>query len=272
MPNTFRIAVVCDAFERVAPLTGRYEGVLVLIWRELIRAIFLDYTNDLPGSGAKAYAERMPFFLEARRLRELAEEQAKKIGRMNAQRERELEALKGRNEMITKTLTAWNRALGHSAGSSESEQLKTRIDSLEELLKEANSEAARLREEAYKDPVEKCIEIYQTCELEQREQVLMSHILHSEAMSTSMIGQSTVDICDIISHMLSRLPPDEFAKEHQATSGKVIQQLLSSLSLSPDDKAEVAKKMMKECTSAEKVRSAVASESRSAVASESRCL
>ena len=58
VPNTFRIAVVCDAFERVAPLTGRYEGVLVLIWKELIRSIFADFTNDLPGQGAKAYAER----------------------------------------------------------------------------------------------------------------------------------------------------------------------------------------------------------------------
>ena len=51
---------MCDAFERVAPLTGRYEGVLVLIWKELIRSIFSDFTNDLPGQGAKAYAERHP--------------------------------------------------------------------------------------------------------------------------------------------------------------------------------------------------------------------
>lgn len=56
VPNTFRTAVVCDAFERVAPMTGRYEGVLVLIWKELVRAIFMDYSHDLPGSGAKAYA------------------------------------------------------------------------------------------------------------------------------------------------------------------------------------------------------------------------
>ena len=39
VPNTFRCAVVCDAFERVAPMTGRYEGVLGLIWKELVRAI-----------------------------------------------------------------------------------------------------------------------------------------------------------------------------------------------------------------------------------------
>ena len=73
VPNTFRCAVVCDAFERVAPMTGRYEGVLVIIWKELVKAIFMDYTPDLPGSGAKAYAERTPYFLEVKRLRELYE-------------------------------------------------------------------------------------------------------------------------------------------------------------------------------------------------------
>ena len=49
----------------------------MLIWRELIRAIFFDYTSELPGSGAKAYAERMPYFLEAKRLRELNEQQVR---------------------------------------------------------------------------------------------------------------------------------------------------------------------------------------------------
>jgi hypothetical protein len=29
VPNAFRCAVACDAFERVAPLTGRFEGTLI---------------------------------------------------------------------------------------------------------------------------------------------------------------------------------------------------------------------------------------------------
>ena len=99
VPNTFRIAVVCDAFERVAPLTGRYEGVLVLIWKELIRSLFSDYTPDLPGAGAKIYAERTPFFLEAKRLRELCEAHERTMRRMKAQRNAELEAMKARNEV-----------------------------------------------------------------------------------------------------------------------------------------------------------------------------
>ena len=57
-PNAFRAAVVCDAFERVAPLTGRYETVLTLIWRELVRLIYADYSDDLPGSGTRRHFTR----------------------------------------------------------------------------------------------------------------------------------------------------------------------------------------------------------------------
>ena len=81
-PNAFRTAIVCDAFERVAPMTGRYQGVLELCWKELMQSIFLDYSPDLPGTGAKVYAERTPYFLEVKRLRDLTEEQNKTMKRM----------------------------------------------------------------------------------------------------------------------------------------------------------------------------------------------
>ena len=110
VPNTFRTAVVCDAFERVAPMTGRYEGVLVLIWRELIRSLFMDFTPELPGSGAKVY-ERTPYYLEAKRLREQVAACERKLKRMMAQRQEELDALQGRNDLIARTLASWNRAL-----------------------------------------------------------------------------------------------------------------------------------------------------------------
>ena len=99
VPNTFRCAIVCDAFERVAPLTGRFESVLGLIWRELIRTIFSDYTHELPGSGARVYAERVPYFLEAKRMREHLEKQERMMQRMRTQQEEEIESTKGRNEV-----------------------------------------------------------------------------------------------------------------------------------------------------------------------------
>ena len=33
-----------------------------------VRALFADFTSELPGSGAKVYAQRNPYFLEVRQL------------------------------------------------------------------------------------------------------------------------------------------------------------------------------------------------------------
>ena len=109
----------------------------MLCWKELIQSLYYDASPDLPGSGAKVYAERTPFFLEVKRLRDLNEEQAKAMRRMKKQRDEELKALKGRNEMINKTLGAWNRALGQASANSEAEALRQRMESLEKLLADA---------------------------------------------------------------------------------------------------------------------------------------
>ena len=61
------------------------------------------------------YAERTPYFLEAKRLRALVEDHERTMRRMRAQREAELEAINGRNALINKTLGAWNRALGNAS-------------------------------------------------------------------------------------------------------------------------------------------------------------
>lgn len=66
---------VCDAFERVLPMTGRFEGVLLLVWREILRAIYMDAEGgDTKGAdgeqrGAKLYVSKVPYFQEARRLK-----------------------------------------------------------------------------------------------------------------------------------------------------------------------------------------------------------
>ena len=48
-----------------------------------------------------------------------------------------LEALKGRNELINKTLGAWNRALGHAGAANDKDELQKKIAALEKLLAEA---------------------------------------------------------------------------------------------------------------------------------------
>ena len=143
-------------------MTGRYEGVLVLIWRELIRSLFMDFTPELPGSGAKVYAERTPYYLEAKRLREQVAACERKLKRMMAQRQEELDALQGRNDLIARTLASWNRALGAAGKEGEIDDLREQLEILAGQLKEANAIVQALSEEAYKDPLMKILEAFET--------------------------------------------------------------------------------------------------------------
>eukprot|EP00900_Chrysochromulina_parva_P009565 jgi/Chrpa1/1860/Chrysochromulina_OHIO_Genome00011282-RA len=119
VPNQFRCAIVCDAWERVVPFTGRLESMLKLLWSELLRCLFVDYAPNMVGAGAKAYAARTPFFVEAQRLRRVQEAAAVKMRAWEIQREQELMVVAERNKAINHTLGAWNRALGFSAGTKQ---------------------------------------------------------------------------------------------------------------------------------------------------------
>ena len=241
MPNAFHVAIVCDAFERVAPLTGRLEGVLVLIWRELVRAIFSDYTHELPGSGARAYAERVPYFLEAKRLRETMENQEKTMKRMRAQREAEIKATEGQNSLLNKTLGAWNRAMGSASGGAEAETLKQRVEALEKLLADALADIQKLQSE--QDPAARCINAYDACQPEEQEQVCQ-YVLKSEAAAKTMVGNSAAEVAEYISHLLSKLPEDMAADPAEATRSRVMSHLSSSLRMSDDDKLSVAHRIL----------------------------
>ena len=98
------------------PFTGRLESLLTLLWGELLRCLFADYSGNMVGKGAKAYSERTPYFVEVQRLRRVGEAAAEKLRAWERQREFELAAAAERNKAINHTLGAWNRALGFSTG------------------------------------------------------------------------------------------------------------------------------------------------------------
>ena len=144
VPNQFRCAIVCDAWERVVPFTGRLESMLKLLWSELLRCLFVDYAPNMVGAGAKAYAARTPFFVEAQRLRRVQEAAAVKTRAWEIQREQELMVVAERNKAINHTLGAWNRALGFSAGTKQDPAIAEQLSVLAGSLREANSEAGEL--------------------------------------------------------------------------------------------------------------------------------
>ena len=158
-PNNFRCAIVCDAWDRVAPLTGRFEGLFQLLWTELLRSLYADYTDDLIGSGAKEYAARTPFFTEVNRLRRSEESSQAKIRLWQQQRETEMAVLNERNKSINHTLSAWNRALGYTSGAkaaaAQRDQLASNLHDLASHLTQANDEADRLSRLAFTEPLQK---------------------------------------------------------------------------------------------------------------------
>ncbi|KOO28130.1 hypothetical protein Ctob_003833 [Chrysochromulina tobinii] len=172
VPNAFRCAVACDAFERVAPLTGRFEGVLGLVWREIVRCLYSDYTPELPGAGAKVYAMRTPFFVEARRLQQMVDELRVQATLDSQKREADTDAADQKGRLLSKTLGKMNRVLGISQGMSEVEIVKLKMEGLEKLLAEA---LAELESHKTGDKLDKLVRLWMQLSTEQ--QVMTSNDL-----------------------------------------------------------------------------------------------
>ena len=77
-------------------------------------------------------------------------------------------------------------ALGYHDGMSEIDTLKARIEELEALLAEANAELAKLGDD---DPIHRVIKLYEQLTEEQKEEVLILHIFHTDAAATCMVGR-----------------------------------------------------------------------------------
>ena len=220
-PNVFRCAIVCDAWERVAPLTGRFEGMLHLLWTELLRCLYADYSDDLVGSGAKRYADRTPYFVEVQRLRMLAEESAEKTRLWQRQREDELRILAERNKSINHTLSAWNRALGFVAGARQKagqDALREQLSSLASTLSDANTEADRLSQAAFTDPLSRCAEAFEALgRLEQRK-ALQQFLLPSEAAPEVLRMGSAQESAKLLGHLMSSMEKKDLAEVIRASS------------------------------------------------------
>eukprot|EP01046_Picozoa_sp_COSAG06_P017327 COSAG06_NODE_1173_length_10423_cov_4.361100_3_plen_1019_part_00 len=79
-PDPFRVAVVCLLHEKLLRLFGRYEGVMSVLHREMLRAIFPppekkkedgEHKETARGSGwekAQRIVERPPYFVQAARV------------------------------------------------------------------------------------------------------------------------------------------------------------------------------------------------------------
>jgi len=201
---------VCDAWERVAPLVGPFESVLSLLWTELLRCMYADFSPDMIGAGAKAYAARMPYFGEVKRLREAEASIVEKMARWEEQREQELELLAERSKAINHTLGAWNRALGYSEGAKHKDSLSEQLNSLASNLNDANSEAETLSRSAFTDPLTKCCEFFDTLVDTDQKEFLRDQML-CEAAAGCLEHDSADDITATLHNLLWGLSPEKSA-------------------------------------------------------------
>lgn len=242
-PNAFRCAIVCDAFERIAPLTGRFESILGLIWPEILRSIYSDYSNDLSGMGAREFASRCPYFLQAKRCREQAEQQQQAISEMHEEHQAEKVRAESRGAQLSTSISKWSRLKGSASALASAEELKARVAELEKLLQDAMDEIARLRTLA-KDPIAECIEKFEALNEGQKEEALKVHLLVVSAVASAMVGQVTAKVCDYVRHMLSMLSDEPDIPEDEATRSRVLAELVSTSELDADAKLQIAKETL----------------------------
>lgn len=209
VPNQFRCAIVCDAWERVVPFTGRLESMLKLLWSELLRCLFVDYAPNMVGAGAKAYAARTPFFVEAQRLRRVQEAAAVKMRAWEIQREQELMVVAERNKAINHTLGAWNRALGFSAGTKQDPAIAEQLSVLAGSLREANSEAGELSRQASTEPRQRCRQAFEQLTPEEQASFVLETALAAPSAADWLAGRSHDESARTLAPMLSKMPKEE---------------------------------------------------------------
>ena len=209
IPNQFRCAIVCDAWERVVPFTGRLESMLKLLWSELLRCLFVDYTPNMVGAGAKAYAARTPFFVEAQRLRRVEEAAAVKMRAWEKQREQELMVVAERNKAINHTLGAWNRALGFSTGTKQDPAIAEQLSVLAGSLLEANSEAGEISRQASTEPRQRCRQAFELLTPEEQASFVLETALAAPSAADWLASRSHNESARTLAPMLSKIPKEE---------------------------------------------------------------
>jgi len=183
VPNIYRCALVCDAFERVAPLTGRFEGLLGLLWQELQKCIFADApatAADAP-VGARGFSRRRPFFAEVGRLQQSEAEMQARMQVVSRQKDSTLSEIDERHKSINHTLSTWNRALVLTGSKEKADKLQRQIGELGTQLVTANEEIARMAEASFADPYARLLKLFDESLAPLQQQEALAELLRSDA-------------------------------------------------------------------------------------------
>ena len=154
-------------------------------------------SEDLPGSGAREYAARLPYFSEARRLAELVDQQTQTMRSMVEDHKKEVQQADNRGQALVGTMKTWNRAMGATAASATADELRVQLAALEAQLKAALEEIDRLKALG-DDAVKRCCEAYDACTEEQQGEVLARHVLPSPALPSAVAGMTLFEVSVLV--------------------------------------------------------------------------
>ncbi|KAL1529932.1 hypothetical protein AB1Y20_000860 [Prymnesium parvum] len=213
VPNIFRCAIVCDCWERVAPMTGAYAPVLGLLWCEILRCIFSDFSVDMAGGGANQYAAATPYFVEVKRLRRHDAEMQEKMHQWQMERDSAKRLVEERNKVINQTLAAWHEKMTSVTSSSKASKLEDDMNEMVSSLHEANRQVEELSKQKIGDPMQMCIEFFEQLPLPRQEETLRS-LLCSEAATSVLPRKATsgsmAPAAELLAPMLGELSVPEF--------------------------------------------------------------
>ena len=214
-PNLFRCAIVCDAWERVMPMLGRYSRLFSLLWPELLKCIFADYHEGLAGSDARGYSTHRPHFLEAAQLRHACKEQGATIAQWHEQREQAMSDMGERNKTIAHTLSAWNRAL---AGAGQASQ-KAQLEALAAELESANAHIVSLTGDSYAEPAVKLVHDFEALPPPAR-LLAFGRLLEAPGVAEALLPSLDASQgAEILTRLLRPVPEDLAAGMLAATLG-----------------------------------------------------
>lgn len=113
-PDRFRTACVCEALARLPQSAGSFAGVLLLLRKELLRAVYVDHEKlekRRQPVDAQGLLQCTTFFAECAKLRERNAEQEERLADWYRAKDELAQDSDGRNELLRLAVARWNTVL-----------------------------------------------------------------------------------------------------------------------------------------------------------------
>lgn len=152
-PHPVHCASVCHVFERIIRLFGRYEELLLPLWREILGCVYAD-AHALPTDPTEAVSvylvDMEPWFARCDRVSRRSAQLEEQVARVHKQAAEAAGVAQARDAQLMRVVGAWQKELVRirSLGAEElNEQMESTIRVLESQVRELTTRLQTLRRE-----------------------------------------------------------------------------------------------------------------------------